>query len=322
MILKERKNKRLVLIDSNALVHRAFHALPPLSKKDGTLTNAVYGYALTLLSVIEKIKPDYIAAVFDLAGPTFRHEKFDQYKATRKKAPDELYQQIPLVKKMLKAFGIPIFEKKGFEADDVIGTIAKTKDGQLEKIIVTGDLDTLQLIDENTKVFTLKRGINDTVLYDVKKVEKRYGIKPSQIIDFKALRGDASDNIPGVKGIGEKTAIELLLKYKTLDGIYKNIENIQSPAIQKKLKEGRSLAYMSYELAKIETDVPIEFDLKDCLFLGIKKETTRQFLREMEFFSLLKRIEDKEKDGQKNSRRDFNINSQNNKRRLKEEKIF
>ncbi len=328
MISENKKNKRMVLIDSNALIHRAFHALPPLSKRDGTPTNAVYGYALTLLSVIKKMKPNYVVATFDLAGPTFRHNKFDQYKATRKKAPDELYQQIPMVKEMLKAFGIPIFEKKGFEADDIIGTIAKTiaktKNGQFEKIIVTGDLDTLQLIDENIKVFTLRRGIKDIILYDIEKVKQRYGIEPSQMVDFKALRGDISDNIPGVKGIGEKTAIELILKYKTLNGVYKNIENIQSLAIRRKLKEGKKMAYMSYELAKIKTNVPIGFKLESCSFFGIKKEAAKEFFKKMEFFSLLKKLENEEDSKLRENNGKLNVKNQRKGRnsRQKEEEIF
>jgi len=289
--MKNRK-KRLAIIDSNALLHRAYHALPPLSKKDGTVTNAVYGYVTTILSVIKKLKPDYIVATFDLRAPTFRHKKFKDYKAKRVKAPDEFYQQIPLAKKMLQVFNIPIFEKKGFEADDLIGTLVKnTKiDGKLEKFIITGDLDALQLIDESTNVFTLRRGITDTIIYDEKAVDERYGLKPKQMIDYKALRGDQSDNIPGVKGIGEKTATELLIKYKTLDGVYDNLDKITSASIREKLSGGKKDAYMSYELGKIKTDVPIDFDLKLCKTEDYDRKKVVDFLREMEFFSLIKRI--------------------------------
>jgi DNA polymerase-1 len=286
------KKKTLILIDSNALVHRAFHALPPLSKKDGTLTNAVYGYALTLLSVLDKFKPDYIMATFDLKGPTFRHEQYEEYKATRKKAPDELYEQIPMVKELLKAFNIPIYEKQGFEADDIIGTLAKdqTINGGLQKIIVTGDLDTLQLVDEHTKVFTLRKGLNDTVIYDVEQVRARYGLEPSQMIEYKALRGDQSDNIPGVKGIGEKTAVELLLKYHTVDGVYENIEYIASKAVRKKLEEGKEKAYLSRQLATIDTKVPLDFSLEQAAAHDYDKQELLKFLKEMEFFSLAKRL--------------------------------
>lgn len=291
--------KKIALIDSNALIHRAFHALPELSKKDGTLTNAVYGYLLTLLSVIEKLKPDYIVATFDLKAPTFRHKKYKEYKAKRVKAPDELYMQIPLVKELLKAFNIPIYEMKGYEADDVIGTLVKDKklDDGLKKYIVTGDLDALQLVDADTFVYTLRRGITDTVIYDEKTVEGRYGLKANQMIDYKALRGDPSDNIPGVKGVGEKTAVDLLKKYKTLEGVYENLEKIESKSVAEKLKNGKQDAFMSYDLARIRTDVSIDFNLEACATKDYDKNQVASFLREMEFYSLLKRIGVEEDDG-------------------------
>lgn len=300
-----KNKKKIVVIDSNAIIHRAFHALPPLTTKDGTLTNVVYGYTSTLLSVLEKIKPDYIAATFDLKGPTFRHKKYKEYKATRVKAPDELYQQIPLVRDLLKAFNIPIFELKGYEADDLIGTIVKNPeiDGDLEKMIVTGDMDALQLVDKSVKVFTLRRGITDTVIYDEEKVEERYQLKPNQLIDYKALRGDPSDNIPGIKGVGEKTATDLLLKYKNLEGIYKNVDEISSPAIKKKIIEGREDAFMSYDLAQIRTDVPIKFNLADCKLVDYDQKKVVDFLRKMEFFSLIKRITKEESESSDESRK-------------------
>lgn len=288
--MSEKKKKTLVLLDSNALVHRAYHALPPLTNKEGQLTNAVYGYALTLFSVLEKIKPEYIVATFDLAGPTFRHEQYDQYKATRKKADDDLYVQIPLVKEMLQAFNIPIYEKKGFEADDIIGTIAKDEkiDSEIEKLIVTGDLDALQLVDENTKIFTLRKGINDTVIYDIERVKDRYNLSPSQIIDYKSLKGDASDNIPGVKGIGDKTTTELLLEYKTLDGVYENLDKIKE-SVRKKLEADKDNAYMSYELATINIKAPIDFKLSECETKDYDKNKLVDFLRKMGFHTLINR---------------------------------
>jgi len=190
--------KRLVLIDANALIHRGFHAIPPLTTKKGELVNAVYGFTSILLRVLKELKPDYIVTAFDLPKPTFRHLEYKEYKATRPKTPDGLCQQFPKVKKVVQAFDIPIFEKEGFEADDVIGTITKKTGKDIEDIVVTGDLDTLQLVDANTKVYTLKRGMTDTVIYDEKAVWERYGLKPEQLLDFKGLRGDPSDNIPGV----------------------------------------------------------------------------------------------------------------------------
>jgi DNA polymerase-1 len=214
---------KLIIIDGNALIHRSFHALPPtLRTKKGVLVNAVYGFTSFLLKALNEFHPEYVVLTLDKKGPTFRHEAYAEYKATRVKAPDELYEQIPLVKKIAEAFNIPIFELSGFEADDLIGTIcAKTKNEKnLEKIIITGDLDTLQLIDAKTKVYTMSRGLTDSVLYGAEQVKARYNLTPEQIIDYKALRGDVSDNIPGVKGIGEKTASDLLVEFKNLDGVY------------------------------------------------------------------------------------------------------
>ncbi len=309
------EKKKFIIIDSNALLHRAFHALPDLTKKDGTPTNAVYGFVTTIHSVMKKFQPHYICATFDLKAPTFRHLKYKEYKAKRVKAPDEFYGQIPLAKKFLKSFNIPIFEKEGFEADDLIGTLTKNPEinGEIEKVIVTGDLDTLQLVDENTKVFTLRRGITDTVLYDKKAVEDRYGLSPDQMIDFKALRGDQSDNIPGVKGVGEKTATELLKKYQTLDGVYENLEEITAKALLEKLTKGKEMAYLSYELGKIKTDVPVEFDLEICKASDYDEKKLADFLKEMEFFSLIKRLigRNEEFSGGKNKeKREGNNNEQ------------
>jgi len=199
---------KLVLIDGNALVHRAFHALPPLRTKKGELVNAVYGFASILFRVLKELTPDYLAVAFDLAGPTFRDIEYKEYKAKRVKPPQELYDQIPLIKELIKALALPIYEKEGFEADDLIGTIvskvpAKDRKTKVKTIIVTGDLDTLQLIDENTEVYTPQKGIKDAVIYDQSAVKKRYGIRPKQIADLKGLKGDPSDNILGVPGIGE-----------------------------------------------------------------------------------------------------------------------
>ncbi|MBT3355966.1 DNA polymerase I [bacterium] len=304
---KQDNKKTLVLIDSNALIHRAFHALPPLTKKDGTPTGAVYGYALTLLNVIEQLKPDYIAATFDLKGPTFRHEKYDQYKATRKKAPDELYAQIPIVKEMLRNYGIPIFEKAGFEADDVIGTLAKKGDlgvsQGLRKVIVTGDMDALQLVDDDISVFTLRKGIKDTVIYDEAAVKARYNLTPAQIIDYKSLCGDASDNIPGVKGIGAIGATKLLVEFGTLDGVYKNVEKVSAKAMKKKLEEGKEDAYLSYDLATIRTDVEFDFDLEKCSIGNLKERALASFFQEMEFYALFKKLggNGSDEDGRQNS---------------------
>src|SRR4030042_3444969 len=187
--------KKLVLIDSNALIHRAYHALPPLTTKKGELVNAVYGYASVRLNVLARFKPDYIVATFDLKEPTFRHKQFKDYKATRVKAPDDLYEQIPRVKEIVSAFNIPIVEKAGYEADDLIATFARKTEKlhpDVEVIIVTGDMDTLQLVNDRIKVFALRKGMSDSVLYDEKAIYERYGLKADQMVDYKGLRGDPS----------------------------------------------------------------------------------------------------------------------------------
>ncbi len=284
--------KKLILIDGNAIIHRAYHALPPFTTKKGELVNAVYGFSSTLLSVISEFKPDYVACSFDLAGKTFRHEKFEEYKATRVKGDDELYAQIPRVKEVVQAFNIPIYEMAGFEADDVIGTIStqiKKLGEDIETIIVTGDMDTLQLVNDTTSVYTMRRGLSDSIMYDSDKVFARYGLNPDQIINYKALRGDPSDNIPGVKGIGEKTAVTLLQKYQTLDGVYENIEEIKG-AVKDKLVRDRAQAYLSQDLATISLDAPVELELEKAILKDFDRETIVKLFSELNFFSLIKRL--------------------------------
>lgn len=283
--------KKLVLIDGNAIMHRAYHALPPLSTKKGELVNAVYGFASTMLSVIENLKPDYIAASFDLAGPTFRHEAYKEYKATRTKAPDEFYRQIPRVKEFVKDFNIPIFEKEGYEADDIIGTLTKQaeKTEEVEVVIVTGDLDTLQLVSGKTSVYTMRKGLSDSVIYDEEKVRERYNLEPIQIIDYKGLRGDPSDNIPGVKGIGEKTATELLVKHGTVEKIYQSLSEIKD-SVKEKLERDRLKAFMSKKLATISTDVPVKLELEKTRVHDFDREKLVNLFKELNFYSLIKRI--------------------------------
>ncbi len=289
----EKPAKKLVLIDGNAIIHRAYHALPPLTTKKGELVNAVYGFTSVLLKVISELKPDYILATFDLAGPTFRHEEYKEYKATRVKAPDELYAQIGRVKEVVCAFNIPIFEMQGFEADDVIGTIAgqAEKEANVENIIVTGDLDTLQLITPKTKVYALRRGMSDTTIYDDAAVQERYGLRPDQMIDYKGLRGDPSDNIPGVKGIGEKTAIELLQKYGAIENVYQNLPEIKG-ALHDKLERDKSQALLSKRLATIQTNVPVELDLAQAVTREFDRQKIVNLFQELNFFSLIKRLPD------------------------------
>ncbi|MFA5993927.1 MAG: DNA polymerase I [Parcubacteria group bacterium] len=286
-----KNNKKLVLIDGNAIIHRAYHALPPLTTKKGELVNAVYGFSSMLLKVIDDLKPDYILASFDLAGPTFRHEEFADYKGTRVKAPDDLYAQIERVKEVTRAFNIPIYEIAGFEADDVIGTLAKQADAKegLETVIVTGDLDTLQLVTEKTTVYALRRGMSDVVIYDVAKVRERYEIEPNQVVDMKGLKGDPSDNIPGVKGVGEKTAITLVKKYGTIEGIYEHLEELKG-ALKDKLERDKMQAIMSKYLATIVTDVPMELNLAEAVTHEFDRQKIVALFQELNFFSMIKRI--------------------------------
>ncbi|HLM83884.1 MAG TPA: 5'-3' exonuclease H3TH domain-containing protein, partial [Candidatus Bathyarchaeia archaeon] len=284
--------KKLILIDSNALIHRAYHALPPLTTKKGEIVNAVYGYTSVLLNVLAKFKPDYIVATFDLKEPTFRHKEYKDYKATRVKGPDDLYAQIPRVKEIVEAFNIPIAEKEGYEADDLIATFARKTEKlhpDVEVTVVTGDLDTLQLVDDKVKIFALRRGMSDSVIYDERAIFERYGLKPDQMIDYKGLRGDPSDNLPGVKGVGEKTASELLKKYGTLENIYKNLSDIKE-GVRKKLEKDKLQAYFSKRLSRLIDNVPVKFDLEKAKAEDFSRVKIINLLRELEFFSLLRRL--------------------------------
>lgn len=291
-----KKRPKLMIIDGHALIHRSFHALPTtLTTKDGTIVNAVYGFTSFLLKAFLEFKPEYVALTLDRKAPTFRHEEFAEYKGTRTAAPDELYEQVPIVKEVAEALDIPIFELDGYEADDLIGTITKRaeEETEFESYIVTGDMDSLQLVDSRTKVYAMSRGLNDSTTYDEAQVVTRYGLKPNQIVDYKALRGDVSDNIPGVKGIGEKTATDLLQNFKTLDGVYKAAEKNDAkikPRICELLKTYRDDAYMSQSLATIKRDV--KFDLNwDSLKLDTfdVERATELFIR-LEFRSLINKL--------------------------------
>ncbi len=293
------ENKIFIIIDSNALIHRAYHALPPLKTKNGELINAVYGFLLVFLKAIKEFHPEYIAAAFDLKAPTFRHNHFKEYKAKRPKMPDEFYQQIPIIKDFLKAFNVPIFEKEGFEADDIIGTISdllSKNEKDLEIIILTGDSDIFQLINKNTKVYAPKKGLKDTLLYDEEKIREKYNLTPDQLIDFKSLKGDASDNISGVKGIGEKTAIELIRKFKNLENLYKEIENEteESKEIKERIKEilikNKEAAFFSKMLVEIRKDAPIDFKLENCQWKGYNKKNAEELLKNYEFFTLINKL--------------------------------
>lgn len=274
---KKEPKKRLILLDSHAIIHRAYHALPDFTSPTGEPTGALYGLSSMLLRIIHDLKPDYIAACYDLPKPTMRHEAYAEYKGTRKALDDALTQQLNTSRNVFAAFSIPIYEKEGFEADDILGTIADmTRDQKdLEIIIASGDMDTLQLIEKNrVKVYTLKKGLNDTILYDEKAVEERYGFAPALVADYKGLRGDPSDNIIGIPGIGEKTATELIQKFGTIEDIYKKLKKNEAqfieagikPRIMGLLKEHEEDALFSKMLATIRVDAPITFALPEAVW--------------------------------------------------------
>ncbi|MDO8264747.1 MAG: 5'-3' exonuclease H3TH domain-containing protein [Candidatus Parcubacteria bacterium] len=297
----DEKKKYLVIFDSNAVIHRAFHALPPLTAKNGEVVGAVYGFLLVFLKVLKEFKPEFVVAAFDLPFPTFRHKKYKEYKAKRPPTPESLYLQIPKVKEFMKTFNIPIFEKEGFEADDVIGTIAKqTSENHsvsgIETIIVSGDLDTLQLVDSNTKIYNLRKGVKDTVLYDEPMIKEKYGLTPKQILDYKALRGDPSDNIPGVTGVGEKTAIDLIKEFDNIENLYQEVEQNSEKAkgiksgTREKLIKYKGQAFLSKELAEINTAVPIDYNVEDCRWQDFNRKKAVDILEEFGFKSLLDKL--------------------------------
>ncbi|OHB17262.1 MAG: hypothetical protein A2913_00030 [Parcubacteria group bacterium RIFCSPLOWO2_01_FULL_40_65] len=289
--------KKLILIDSNALIHRAFHALPPLKSPAGIITNAVYGFSSTLLKMLKDLEPDYVIAAYDLAGPTFRHEVFKKYKIHRAKAPSELYSQIPYTKKVLESFGIPSYEMKGYEADDIIGSLTEKfrKEKDLKIIIVTGDLDTLQLVDgKKILVYTMKRGLSDTIIYDEDMVRSRYGLEPNQLTDYRGLKGDSSDNIPGVPGIGDKTASELLKEHGSIENLYKQAKSGKiKESLAKKLIENEEQAMLSKELSIMVKDLKIKIDLKKADWKNnFNRGNVENIFRELNFTSLISRIPD------------------------------
>jgi DNA polymerase-1 len=286
-----KSSKTFLVLDGNALLHRAWHAIPPLTTKDGLVVNAAYGFSMVLEKMRERFKPDYMAVAWDLPGKTFRHEKYEAYKATRKKKEQELYDQIPIIQDILKTFHIPSLSAVGFEADDIIGTLASAAEKiNLETLIVTGDLDSLQLVNPHIKVVFFQKGISETKIYDEKAVEERYNLKPEQMIDYKALRGDPSDNLPGVVGIGEKTATELLKAYKTIVGIFSALESGEiEEKIAKKLRGKEQQAKEMRELVSVVCDVKTDFSFSSAQTKEPDWDAVREIYRRLEFRTLLKK---------------------------------
>ena len=283
--------QKLILVDGNAILHRAFHAMPPFRTPEGELVNAVYGFSSMLLNLLNIHKPDYIAVSFDVKGKTFRHEEYKEYKATRKKAPDELYSQVPRIKEVVRAFQIPIYEIAGFEADDVLGTLSKQADARkdIHTFIVTGDMDLTQLVTPTTFLLTPHKGFAQTKTYDIQAVFEKFGISPAQVPDMKGLQGDSSDNIKGVKGVGPKTTLNLLQKYKTLENVYENLHEITG-STHDKLANDRDSAFLSKHLATIVTDVPLTLDLPECKTHEYDQEKVAQLFEQLGFASLLRKL--------------------------------
>jgi DNA polymerase-1 len=286
--------KKLLILDSNSLMNRAFYALPPMTNSDGINTNAIYGFMNMLFKMKDEINPDSIIATFDLKAPTFRHKEYAEYKAGRNKMPPELAEQFPLIKELLKYMGIKIFEIEGFEADDLIGTVSKfAEENDTETFIVTGDKDALQLAAENTKIVITKKGVSETAVYDRKAFIDEFEVTPNQFIDVKGLMGDKSDNIPGVPGVGEKTAFKLIKEYGSIEEVLKNIDNIPGKKLKENLENNVEQAIFSKRLATIMREVPIELTLEDINFsdkeniLEIKK-----MLIKLEMKSILSKFKD------------------------------
>jgi len=290
---------RLVIIDGNAILHRAFHALPPLTAPDGTLVNAVYGFSSMLLRLIEDLKPTHLIVAFDRPKPTFRKELYEGYQIKRPKMDEGLVSQIPLVHSVVAAMGIPIAELDGYEADDVIGTLVRTTafDPEIEStIIVTGDRDILQLVSERVFTFMPTKGLSEAKLYGEKEALERLGIPPKQIPDYKALAGDQSDNYPGVTGIGPKTAVTILKLFGSIEAMYQALDdddpkvNELSPAVRSKLIAGRDIAKLSKNLATIRSDAPMEISKKSSELKDIATPEAVALLGGFGFQSLVKRL--------------------------------
>jgi len=299
------EKKQILIIDSNALVYRSYYGLPKLKNSKGETINAIYGFYLILFRVLKELNPEFIVATFDLPGPTFRHEEYKEYKANRIKAPEELYEQIPKIKQLLEIFEIPIFEKKGFEADDIIGTISeliiKKEKQEIENVILSGDTDVFQLISPQTKIYFLKNGNKDkNFLYDKDIIKEKFeGLLPKQLIDLKALKGDASDNIPGVSGIGQKTAFKLIKEFGDLENIYLNLDKINEP-VQKRLKQDKDKALFSRRLVRIKKDVSINFELEKCRWKEYNKEKIISSLEKLGLIRLISKLPklDEKKNGE------------------------
>jgi DNA polymerase-1 len=283
--------ERLMLLDSNGLIYRAYFALPPLTTSKGELVNAVFGFCSIVLRGIQDLRPDYVVAAFDLPAPTFRHEQYAEYKATRQRMPDDLRDQLPKVREVVRALRIPVYELEGFEADDVIGTLAREAGARgLDATIVTGDLDMLQLVTDGVRLMTTRSGVENTVIYDPARIAERYGLRPDQMVDYKALKGDSTDNIPGVPGVGEKTAAKLVERWGDIETLYAHLEVVTPEKLRGALTEAKDQVLRARELMRIVQDLPVSLDLESARLGDYDRETVIRLFREYEFRSLLDRL--------------------------------
>ncbi|MDD4377334.1 MAG: 5'-3' exonuclease H3TH domain-containing protein, partial [Eubacteriales bacterium] len=292
---------RIVIIDGNSLINRAYYAMQrPMITKDGIYTQGVYGFINMLTRIIDDYSPDYITVTFDRKSPTFRHIEYDDYKAGRKKMPPELAMQFPILKDVLHAMNIKTMEIDGFEADDIIGTVARVSEEEgLEPLIITGDKDALQLCTDKTKVLITKKGISDFDLYDREKMIERYQLTPQQFIDLKGLMGDQSDNIPGIPGVGEKTGIKLLTQFETMDNLLAHTDEIANAKLRQKVEDNIQMAVMSKRLATINKYVPIEFNLEELKSVEPNLDMLINQYVKLEFNSFLKRLKSNNQDSLK-----------------------
>ncbi|HET7027429.1 MAG TPA: DNA polymerase I [Candidatus Limnocylindrales bacterium] len=284
-------SERLMLLDGFGLVYRGYYALPPLTTSKGELVNGVFGFCSIVLRGFADLKPDYVAVAFDLAGPTFRHEQYADYKATRTKMPDDLADQFPKVRAVVKALRIPTYELQGFEADDVIGTLTvQAEERGLDTTIVTVDLDMLQLVTDRTTLMTTRSGVENTVTYDPARIRERFNLRPDQMVDYKALKGDPTDNIPGVPGVGEKTASKLIAQFGDLDAVYAQLDEVTPEKLREKLREHRDQVYQGRELSRIVRDLPVALDLDAARLADYDRDTVIRLFREYEFRTLIDRL--------------------------------
>jgi DNA polymerase-1 len=285
--------QKLILVDASGLIYRGFYAIPPFFRtKAGVQVNAVFGFTSIILTLLANHKPDYLAVAYDKKGPTFRHKEYTEYKATRVKAPQELYDQIPIVKDVVSALEIPAFDAEGFEADDIIATIVEhTAEPDLEIFIASGDFDVFQMANQHTHIIYPTKGFREAEIFKIPDIEKKYSLKPEQIPDYKGLAGDSSDNIPGVRGIGPVGAKSLLQKYGTLEGIYEHLSEVGG-VTQKKLEDNKEMAFLSKRIATLDRNAPVKFHLGDCRAKHFNVTAARKIFTELGFKSLQGRLDE------------------------------